>query len=126
MKHHYKDIRDKIKQRPKWFDECGVPRYCTFHPDETNDIYADEAVLFIIKCQSCKEVFKVCLSRSITSSCSLYKQIKDHRLHYGDPPNIGCCPAGATMNSEAVQILEYWNKVDFKWNRVKEFTGKYL
>jgi len=23
-------------------------------------------------------------------------------------PNVGCCGAGATMNSKLIQILEYW------------------
>ena len=32
------------------------------------------------------------------------------RLHYGDPPNVGCCAAGPTENSVPREILEFWQR----------------
>lgn len=61
-------------------------------------------------------------------------------LHYGDPPNTGCCLSGASMNSEPRRILEYWSTNDprhvsndvvvdvaeyFKWNRKPILEGDY-
>ena len=36
--------------------------------------------------------------------------ILTHELHYGDPPNDGCCDAGPTMNSVPHRVIEYWVK----------------
>lgn len=125
MKHHYKDIRSRIKEEPKWWDENGVPRYCGFSPDETSNIYAREAVLLRIACQRCQQEFDVCLScftlkEFLDETPSLKKRIEDESIHYGDPPNAGCCPAGPTMNSEPLRVLEYWHKVYLEWERVHD------
>ena len=39
---------------------------------------------------------------------TLSERIRDMTIAYGDPPNIGCCPAGPTMNSVPRRVLEYW------------------
>jgi hypothetical protein len=127
MNHNYDDIRSRIQEPPKWFDECAVPRYSDFAPHEVSDIYAHEAALVLIACQSCGQRFKVAFSRptngglaailSGKKSPTLAERIKDKSLHYGDPPNVGCCPAGPTMNSDPILVLEYWSRPSFEWVR---------
>lgn len=126
----YKDIRSLIDFEPLWWDEHGCPRYCKFRPQETANIYADEAVLLLIECQYCGREFPVCLSRAASfaairgdSAASLAALIGSAEIHYGDPPNIGCCPAGPTMNSVPLRVLEYWRRhraTVTGWFRVEE------
>ena len=123
----YHDIRSKIPEEPQWWDEYAVPRYCAFSACEVADIYADEVVLAEIACQGCGRLFKVAFSWSQCEALHLLSQghvcktlaqaIGDKTLHYGDPPNVQCCDAGPTMNSEPRRVLEYWRKVQFDWQR---------
>lgn len=53
---------------------------------------------------------------------TLADDIRSKSIHYGDPPNTGCCPAGPTMNCEPHRVLEYWRKEEgsstrFQWVR---------
>jgi hypothetical protein len=147
MNHDYSDIRAKIAEKPTWFDEHAVPRYCEFTPDSVANIYAESVALVQILCQSCHAEFHVAFSyhqffsrldlqpRPIPDVAFSYHQffsrldlqprpipdmVADKSLHYGDPPNVGCCPAGATMNSIPVRVLEYWKREGFVWVRVPE------
>jgi len=118
----YADIRSRIPEPPKWFDEHGVPRYCDFAPGEQANIYADEVVLALVTCQGCGHEFSVCFSHTMSFAVaeairdgndphgvkSLADLIRLRELHYGDPPNIQCCPSGPTMNSELRRVIEYW------------------
>jgi hypothetical protein len=127
MNQDYDDIRSRIPEPPKWWDEEAVPRYCDFHPKELANIYASEAALVGITCQGCGERFKVAFARdrhgAILASIdqkpykSIAELIRSKELHYGDPPNTGCCPAGATMNSEPRRVLEYWSRPELEWAR---------
>lgn len=63
MNEHYKDIRSRLAEPPKWFDEHAVPRYCPFRPTRTANIYCDEAVLAVITCQGCGTPFRVAFSQ---------------------------------------------------------------
>ena len=133
MNNEFKDILVRIHEKPKWWDEMGVPRYCEFHPSETANIYADETMLMLIQCQDCKKRYKVCS----TSRGGLYKkylgQDGHNKIwepwHYGDPPN-NCgddCIGGATMNVELIRILEYWvrnEETEYNWERVYDL-GRY-
>jgi len=38
----------------------------------------------------------------------LSEQIAHGTIHYGDPPNAGCCAAGPTMNCWDLRVVEYW------------------
>ena len=115
MKHHFNDITS-VMGRPKWWDENGYPRYVKFHPSETTDIYAAEAVLMEVGCQSCGMLFNVAITRTWWNhSNDLAAHIKEHRLVYGDPPNYGCCPAGPTMGSDSIRVLEYWSRENGEW-----------
>jgi hypothetical protein len=115
MNHDYDDIRSKIAEPPQWWDENAVPRYCTFTPDSTANIYADEVVMAEITCQSCGRPFRVAFAQDSMAryarpdKARLADDIRTKALHYGDPPNVWCCSAGPTMNSEPRRVLEYWS-----------------
>jgi hypothetical protein len=117
MLNSYDDIRSRIPESPRWWDENGVPRYVPFTPDETADIYAQECALVLIACQSCGAEFLVAFSwprigfvkgAPITLTPLTLERVQ--RLHYGDPPNVGCCMAGSTMNCDDLRVLEFWRK----------------
>lgn len=128
MKCNYRDILMRIPARPIWWDEYGVPRYEPFTPDTTANIYAKTAVLFLIECQACQREFNVCLSES---QISVYQRngrtfaddIAERTLHYGDPPNLGCCAAGPSMNSVPRRTLEFWHRPSLKWERNPDLEG---
>lgn len=131
MNHDYRDIRSKIAEEPQWFDENAVPRYMPFSPYLLSNIYAREGALVEIACQVCQTRFKVAFSRSSSMDdiraqalghkpCLLADQIVAKTIHYGDPPNVGCCPAGPTMNSDPLRVLEYWRRdgtTNLNWRR---------
>lgn len=128
MHNPYADIRSRISEPPAWFDENGVPRYGPFEVSCLADIYADEAALVLIRCQGCQTPFNVAFSRHTATEDyrakvagvaprSLADRIIDGSLHYGDPPNIGCCPAGPTMNSVPVHVGQYWRRIKGEWYR---------
>lgn len=121
MNESYDDIRSRIAEAPTWWDEQAVPRYGAFEPSRCADIYCDEAVLVEIQCQSCHRSFLVAFSRSRATleaaPRSLADAISTRDLEYGDPPNVGCCMSGASMNSEAHRVAEYWSRMH------PEFTG---
>jgi hypothetical protein len=118
MNHHFADILALTEKEPVWFDYGGVPRFCEFAPWETLLIYGDTAMLMEIECQGCGQVFKVGISGD-----ALEHLVASNEIHYGDPPNMDCCPAGATMNSRPRRVLEFWTRRwvgaprDFEENR---------
>ena len=133
MNAFYEDILALSKQPPLWFDEHAVPRFCKFKPDEVADIYADEVALSLIRCQSCHAEFKVAFSLNSmnyylqANRRRLWEEITGQSLHYGDPPNVRCCAAGPTMNSEMVKVLEYWQRSEdfFEWERKPELEVEF-
>lgn len=114
MNHDYADIRERISEPICWWDESAVPRYRPFSPEETADIYADETVLMFVECQNCGTGFHVCLSVSMMGKArgrsDLADLIRTNEIHFGDPPNIDCCPSGPTMNSVPRRVIEYWSR----------------
>jgi hypothetical protein len=137
MKESYDDIRERIKMKPLWFDDNGVPRYDKFRPNLLPDVYARECVLMEIGCQACGEKFLVSLGYSPYSEKwrlwgSFSKRIQMFidspektvwsPIHYGDPPrHEGLC-AGDTMNCYDIRILEFWGRDErVDWVRRKEF-----
>ncbi len=119
MNVNYEDILSKLGP-PMWWDENAVPRYTDFHPNCCN-IYAREVVFMEIACQACDHRFNVAMSLTILNYA--YKQNwegDNFPPHYGDPPNIDCCSAGSTMNSEHIRVISRWkleNSLD--WVKVK-------
>lgn len=128
MNTQYTDITSKLGV-PKWWDEAGVPRYDDFTPHHRASVYADQVALMDIECQNCGTKFNVCLSwseldRVKENSPSLVDLIQTKEIHYGDPPNNGCCMPGPTMNSVPIQVIEFWarNKDNaLKWERDARF-----
>ena len=107
-----------------------APLYGPFSPDLLPDIYAVQACLLLIRCQNCGTEFKVSMSfgrydiRLKRARSSLKDRIISNEIHYGDPPNMHCCPAGPTMNSVPLRVLEFWMFGDraraSKWKRVPD------
>jgi hypothetical protein len=131
MHHHYADIVNRIDEEPKWWDANGVPRYCKPSPDATADIYATEVAFVEIACQDCECVFLVSFTWSAPDK--VFRDVarlseRVETLHYGDPPNMGCCPAGPTMNSVPLRVVEFWRQRDIedragtreRWERVDD------
>jgi hypothetical protein len=112
----YDDILSRISEKPLWFDEYAVPRYCEFAPNKLANIYAHEAALAEITCQNCKRMFRVAFSGANWDSGTIADAIRSRTLHFGDPPN-NCCSSGATMNSEPQRVIEYWRIFDPKYDR---------
>lgn len=120
---HYEDILSRIAEPPRWFDEQGVPRYCEFAPHRIANIYARECALLAIECQSCGRPFVVALddraaNHNVISTPGQEKEwrtladiIRSHQIEYRDPPNVECCPDGATQTSITRRVLEYWERI---------------
>jgi hypothetical protein len=53
----------------------------------------------------------------IGAALTLAESIEVNALAYGDPPNIQCCPAGPTMSSDTVRVLQYWRRTALDWTR---------
>jgi len=83
------------------------------------DIYADEVVLLRIACQGCGRLFDV----EVHSDPYLRKRLSDSptEIYYSDPPNVGCCPAGPTMSSISLHVIQFWKKEEAnRWSRRHE------
>jgi hypothetical protein len=126
----YEDITSRITDKPKWHDSNGTPRYNNFHPRDVPDIYAREAMLFRIECQSCGQAFDVADQWKpwIDDLKPMSVWVEEtHSWNYGDPPRH-CfednhnCVAGDTMTSIERVVLEFW-KNDREWVRVPELEG---
>jgi hypothetical protein len=123
----YRDIKQRIAALPTFYDEHGVPRYNSFHPDMLG-AYASYAALIEVACQECAKTFIVAMSYSDLDRATcpglhwppLPKRNTCGLWHYGDPPAHGrrggpenaadVCAAGDTMNVACVQIVEFWRK----------------
>jgi len=123
MYNYLADIIDKLGEPIWWDSEAAIPRYCEFHPDEMNNIYAREAALILIECQNCGHRFKISEDHDMIDIIKGSKPLSEHlkngyTLGYADPPNIRCCDAGPTMTSNVLRVLEFWKKDDtFEWYR---------
>lgn len=105
---------------PQWWNEDGVPRFVVFHPSLAT-VYGDEAVLMEITCQACRRCFTVCVCNAPRrAGVSI---LVGGPIHYGDPPNVWCCAAGNTMNSEHVRVIERWRRDDNgEWAKIEPET----
>lgn len=111
---NYYDIRSRLGT-PLWFDENAVPRYREFHPNWLANIYATEAALFVVRCQTCSMEYIVAASNQRTV---IETMIGKRELHFGDPPNVGCGDA-SSMRSMPTSVLQFWRKMPFPngWER---------
>lgn len=119
----YSDILEAVGQmRVQWWDQKGVPRFCSYHPNHTAPYY-DISALLNTTCQACGIQFKY--------NINLHKEPNDSiekiaiRLHnkIGDPPihYIGSdrC-VGNTMLMEVGDVLirQLWiADKHFNWRR---------
>ena len=133
MKANFSDIVSRIAEKPSFYQEDGVPRYGRFTPDMSPCVHASEIALMEIACQVCDTRFNVAIYNPIMQNGEiLANSIKDGSIHYKDPPNTGCCSAGATMNSWPIRIIEYWRRYDptlkgelswYNWDRNPKLEG---
>lgn len=123
MNRNYDDIIYRMDAPPIWWQEGGVPRYCLFDPEHCTGIYANEAVLAEVACQFCETNFVVLIENGATDR-RLAAEIRDEVLHYGDPPNVGCCSSGPHSGSAVCRVLEYWAKSDPKFVRDGRITSE--
>lgn len=135
MKASFLDIKDRIDEQPRWYDENGTPRYEEFSPDLSPNIYADEVILIEIACQHCREKFLVEMNWGIMHvvlevynkepfSVRLTQWLRNRNgnfcpIHYGDPPNHMCI--GDTMNCIDLRIIEFHKKIEHRFERIKKF-----
>lgn len=127
MLESYEDIRRRIPDPPKWFDENGVPRYDDPHPSLCPNIYADEVLFYEIACQSCDARFVVeqSWSRYHRQPSLLSERVRLKQIHYGDPP-CWACMSGATMNCIDIRTIQFWTRLNRDardWARVPELEG---
>lgn len=124
MNRDYNDIKSRLGQ-PLWYDEYAVPRYDKFSPDQCG-IYDHQVALLEIRCQSCGELFRAAstwnrLDCLWNDRAPVIAPLPSHdgwtSFHYGDPPSHSC--TGDTMNSEPVRVVEFWQRIDFEWQRNK-------
>lgn len=127
MKPDYGDITERLGP-PLWWDDHGAPRYAPFHPFYC-DVYAHTVALMEIKCQQCGQRFIVAVSADDLTRHrfeNLYPTPQDEGpFDYGDPPRHGDfenCPAGDTMSSIPIRILEFWEvNENHMWQRKHEY-----
>lgn len=122
VKQNYSDIMSRIKDDPAWWDANGVPRWCDYHPSSGASIYATESALVEIACQACFKIFlcevswdQYTLAWTGKKFPSLSEDLEG--LAYGDPPNMGCCPAGPTMTSVSLRVHQFWARENGMWKR---------
>ena len=122
----YSDIIDAASgQKPLWYDGNGTPRFAPFAPNMVG-VYCREAILYLIRCQSCRRRFAVAEGRNWYEACEhdvnhLNSMTADtvRELHYGDPPRHDC--TGDTMNCDDIRILEFWRRGALaEWVRVPD------
>lgn len=125
----YSDIINHADTEPIWFDQNGVPRFESFHPQMLG-VYTKYALYATIACQSCGKRFNV--GCGYNAYDFLYDGTIQHyeldklakNFHYGDPPPHGCM--GDTMNCEDIETLQVYelNLDDgYNWVRVPELEG---
>jgi len=129
MHSSFDDLIALSKDPPKWWDEHGIPRFCEFHPDVISSFYAHEVALLQIECQNCGHEFVVCVAQDGSDLASFHLVGREpvrlseaiQQIHYGDPPNIGCCASGPSMNSIPRKVLQFWEHgphTNYEWRRV--------
>ena len=127
MLRNYEDIRSRISDPIRWWDNNGVPRYCEFHPSRCG-IYDAVVALVEVACQACGKRFLV----AVTLDGHALEELGDRyrrpthgdigSFHYGDPPSHRAegCLAGDTMNVESVRVAEFWEREAGEWRRLPE------
>ena len=113
MFNDYGDIRERIAETPKWWDERGVPRYADFEPSRIADVYSQEAALIEVACAACKARLQVACSNIdadplLKYGTPLADKIRRGELSYSEPPAHGNCEDGPSMSCQELRVLQYW------------------
>lgn len=121
----YDDILSRIPEPPTWWDRHGCPRYNEPIPENCSHVYADRLTFMRIECQGCGQEFIVEFASSrmnrLNREGTEILEVDPTLLQYGDPPNIGCCSAGATMSSYPREIIAHYERGKMgKWNKTHE------
>lgn len=115
----YDDLTSASQSSPKWWFR-GIPRFSDFHPDEVY-VYAKEVALVHSICQACGKRYDVAEIGDLRAKLAYW-----NALEVGDPPNAceppGCC--GAHMQSEEIELLQFWERIGFEWRRVPELERR--
>lgn len=112
----YEDILALHPEPPLWWDENAVPRYCEFEPSKVVNIFANEVALIQVLCRHCAKPFTVAITSERMPKVLVpeYETIREdiifRQLHYGHPPNVGCCPEGPTLTSIPMKVFQYWHR----------------
>ena len=91
MLRNYDDIRSRIRDAIRRWDDNGVPRYCDFSP-EACGVYDVVAALVEVGCQACMERFRVVVTfdreslRQVGERYALPAAGNIGTFRYGDPP----------------------------------------
>ena len=131
MKNGYGDVVAAAGE-PAWYDENGVPRYQEFHPYGCVNKRALEAFLVEVRCQACGRAYPVAITwdgnpqylagMALGPGLPLSQghSAPNSSLHYGDPPNVGCCNSGHTMSSDFVRIIQAWTREKLRWQKLED------
>lgn len=118
MNRQYDDLLALTDRKPSFFQQGGVPRWTAFRAGESTGIYAVDCAIVEIACQLCDTRFHVLMESDSRDRKTILERIQSNNLHYLDPPNVGCCPGGASTTSETIRVLEYWAREEsFLWKR---------
>ena len=106
-------------------------------------MYAEYAALMIVTCQNCGRQFKVGVWRDrylqshkegrLKFVPPIMPTVEDAgNFYFGDPPRhetgptpSGECSCGDVMTSDPRQILEFWRRKDWDWERVPELEFQF-
>lgn len=115
----YRDIKKRIKQKPKWYDMNGVPRYEKFKPSLASSIYLTNVLLIEIACRECNKRFLV---EYYNQDSDLNYDKNYESIHYGDPPRHDNC-TGEVIDCIDLRVVEFWSRMDknFDWERIKKY-----
>lgn len=130
MRTNYEDIISKLGE-PIWYDVYGVPRYCEYKPEE-GTVYPEASCYMEIACQACQKSFNVVQERDKyhAGPPMVLPEVKEGdsdswdtvgSFHYGDPPIHGC--VGDTMNSVPIKVIEFWRRLDCRWEKIERLTN---
>jgi hypothetical protein len=130
----YDDIRKRIKMRPLWHDQYGVPRYEPFKPTMVS-VYAVESALVEIQCQGCGARAAMGIEHSRFARDEHYQRpTADSPGSFtpGDFVRRSCIEptecSGVTMTADVIAVVEFWARGDaypFEWKRCPEHEHRY-
>ncbi len=123
MHANYMDIRARVAQYPRWFDENGAPRYGVFRPEDSPNIYAGECALVRARCTECGEQFSIEVNGGVFRAWGVLERLLvEGELEVGSPPWHGC--RGDARDAVPITVLEFWGRGEGAiWRRLTRLEG---